>query len=85
MVTTHTVAGIIFTFYFYTTLYTVAFILDTSKLENQWQSLIVYKWATKRTFTHTSTHVLRAYHSNHDTYHNQPVIYVVTMHQWLIY
>ena len=31
MVTTHTDAGIIFTFYFYTTLYTVAFILDTSK------------------------------------------------------
>ena len=57
-----------------------------------WQSLLVYRWDTKRMFTHTPTHVLRAYHSNHDTYNNQQVIYhnvsmvnlLVILLSWLI-
>ena len=57
-----------------------------------WQSLIVYRWDTKRTFTDTPMHILRAYRSNHDTYNNQQVIYhnasmvnlLVILLSWLI-
>ncbi|XP_050242297.1 serine/threonine-protein phosphatase 7 long form homolog [Quercus robur] len=45
------------------------------------------RWDTKRTFTHTPTHVLRSYRSNHDTHNNKQVVwtpYDNYMHPWCL-
>ncbi|XP_065620383.1 serine/threonine-protein phosphatase 7 long form homolog [Quercus suber] len=33
------------------------------------------RWDARRTFTHTPTHVLHAYRSNHDTQYNEQVVW----------